>query len=113
MTIKTKKEEMSMVAMQVILHAGDAKIMIEKALDCIKDFEFEKADEILKEANSKIINAHEEQTKLVQSEAGGTDYPNSLLFNHAQDTLMTTMTYYDMAKQLSAVVRSIKEKMNL
>lgn len=112
MSSKSKKDEMNLIAMQIILHAGDAKILVEDALNCVKAFNFDSANEKINKAKSEITKAHEAQTNLIQDEAAGYDYPNCLLFNHAQDTLMTTMMFYDSAKQLIDIAEIINKKID-
>ena len=112
MSSKSKKDEMSVIAMQIILHAGDAKILVEEALNNIKEFDFESAKTNMNRAKEEITEAHKVQTNLIQKEAAGNDYPNNLLFNHSQDTLMTTMIFYDTAKQLIDVAEIISNKID-
>ena len=42
--ILAEESELVPVAMQIIMHAGDARIKITEALKAAKKFEFEKAD---------------------------------------------------------------------
>lgn len=107
MPSESKKKTMSMVAMQIILHAGDAKIHVYEALDKIKEFDFTSAIEEMKKADEEIVAAHKIQTAMVQDEAAGNDYPNSLLFNHAQDTLMTVISNCEMAKKVIDIAKAI------
>ncbi|MDF9824810.1 PTS system cellobiose-specific IIA component [Breznakia sp. PF5-3] len=97
------ENELVEVAMQIILHAGDARLKIEKALDEVKEFNFMKAKEVLIEAEECIRQAHVAQTQIIQNETSGKTYEASLLFNHAQDTLMTIMSEEKIAKQMVEV----------
>lgn len=106
------KDEMNVVSMNIILHAGDSKILIEDALNFVKEFSFDQAKEKMAEAKKKLVKAHEAQTSLVQDEASGTEYPNSLLFNHAQDTLMTTMSLFDIATQIIEIAEMLNNKID-
>ena len=81
------------VAMQIVISAGDARNAAGKALDCVAAFDFAGATEHMEEANNHICAAHNAQTEMIQSEIAGTEtIQPSLLFNHAQDTLMTVMS---------------------
>ena len=64
-------------------------IACKEALDAISEFDFEKAEEKLKESHEKITAAHKVQTDAIQGETRGEESEHSLLFAHAQDTLMT------------------------
>ena len=65
--------EMTTVAMQMILHAGDARTYIE--------------------------------------EANGMKHELYVLFIHAQDTLMTIKSEYELARQLIEIFESIDERL--
>lgn len=109
---ETLMEELSFVAMQIILHAGDAKIKVENALEKMKDFDFTGAKQLLDQANEDILLAHQAQTEIIQSEAAGKEYPNSLLFNHAQDTMMIAMNDLDRTKKLLGIFEAFAEKIS-
>ena len=51
-------------AMQIILHAGDARVACMQALNAIASSDFELAQVKLKEAQKEITNAHRIQTEL-------------------------------------------------
>ena len=74
-----KEKELVQVAMQIILHAGDARNYATEALKAAKQFDFETADEKMKQANDCIILAHKAQTTTVQSEMSGEKYEYSML----------------------------------
>lgn len=76
-------------AMSIILNAGDAR---EANLDAIKHlstFDIPGARKSLAEAHKKITAAHKTQTDQIQDETRGKNGGYSLLFTHAQDTMMT------------------------
>lgn len=87
-------------AMSIILHAGDARVACKASLDAIAQGNFELAEEQLKAAQNKITEAHKVQTDAIQGETRGEQSEYSLLFAHAQDTLMTIYSEINIAKQL-------------
>lgn len=89
--------------MNIIISAGDARVFISKALDDIGDFNYESAKKNMEKANEKLVIAHRLQTKKMQEEAEGDQVEYSLLFTHAQDTLMTIMSEYNLTKHLIIV----------
>lgn len=99
------------VAMQIILHAGDSRIKITEALDQAKQGAFGLADQAMQEAEEAITLAHKSQTEIIQNEASGHTYDYSLLFAHAQDTLMTINSELRMAKQMVEILKLIDEKL--
>lgn len=92
-------------AMQIILHAGNARLKCKEALDCIANINFESAQEKMKEAQIEITEAHKYQTDAIQDETRGEKKEYSLLFAHAQDTLMTIYSEINIAKQMIQVFK--------
>lgn len=103
-------EEITKAAMEIILHAGDARLLIHKALLAIADNDYGKASENLKSAKRKLVEAHEVHTIMIQSEARGVSIEYSLLFTHAQDTLMTINSELTLCKELFKVFESLNER---
>lgn len=89
--------------MNIILNAGDARTHIMHALDSLGDFDYQKAKEEMKLANEKLVVAHKLQTDRLQNEAEGEGVEYSVLFTHAQDTLMTIYSEYNITKHLIKV----------
>ncbi len=104
------ENELVAVAMQIILHAGDSRLNISKALECAKKFDFEKAAGFMQEAEEMITKAHQSQTEIIQNEAGGQSYQYSLLFTHAQDTLMTVHSEVRLSKEMIDILKMIQDK---
>lgn len=104
------ESELVSVAMQIILHAGDARVKITEALSYAKTFAFDKANVSMEEAEAAITLAHKSQTEVIQGEAGGKEYEFSLLFAHAQDTLMTINSEMRMAKEMIEILKIIVNK---
>lgn len=105
-------------AMQIILHAGDARLACKQSLDAIASGDFETAKVKLKEAQKKITEAHRVQTDAIQEEmrcATDESYEGeptgySLLFTHAQDTLMTIYSEINIAKQLLKIFTAYENR---
>ena len=86
--------------MELILDGGDARTKAIEAMNLLKDNEFDKAREVMKECNSCIVKAHRVQTRLLQNEAGGEGEAVKLLMVHAQDHLMDAMVIRDIVISL-------------
>ncbi|MDO4849858.1 MAG: PTS lactose/cellobiose transporter subunit IIA [Coriobacteriia bacterium] len=95
------------IAMGVILNAGDARVFIDKAMDALAELDLEAAESFLDEADKKILAAHRSQTDMIQREASGETMEFSVLFVHAQDTLMTIAAELHMAKKMLPVVKAL------
>lgn len=104
-----EQNELIQVAMQIILHAGDARNHVTDALKAAKQFDFETADLEMQEADKCITMAHKSQTETVQSEMSGEKFEYSMLFAHAQDTLMTIMSEINMSKEMIDILKIIKD----
>jgi PTS system cellobiose-specific IIA component len=87
-------------AMQIILHAGDARVHCMNALKAIELSDFNKAKEEMKRANDEIVKAHHIQTNSISAETQGEAGEYSVLFAHAQDTLMTIYSEINIAKRM-------------
>lgn len=84
----------------VILHSGNARALVSKALEAAYDNDLDEAYKKIKKAQEEISTAHQVQTEVIQSEARGQGLEFSLLMTHAQDSLMVTMSEINMAKQM-------------
>lgn len=106
-------ENMVQNAMQIILHAGNARLQCKKALECISNNDFENAKVLMKEAQNDITKAHQLQTDAIQDETRGEKKEYSLLFAHAQDTLMTIYSELNIAKQMIAIFESYEKRLQI
>lgn len=97
-------------AMQIIMFAGDARVSSTEAMKQMAQMNFERAAELLKDADKQIAQAHHIQTDMIQSTIGGEPAPYSLLFAHAQDTLMTVYSEIHMTKQLLNVLQNLDQR---
>ncbi|MBP2058958.1 PTS system cellobiose-specific IIA component [Lactobacillus colini] len=99
------KKDIESTSMQIILHAGNAKNIALKAFDLANKGNFQEADKQMQTAHKEILNAHNAQTHIIQTEAEGKEVKYSALFSHAQDTLMTVSTYIDVTKQMLIILK--------
>ncbi|APX72974.1 PTS lactose/cellobiose transporter subunit IIA [Companilactobacillus allii] len=89
------KEDISMTGFAIVAYAGDAKSALINALNKAKEGQIDEAKKLVESANESIVDAHNEQTKLLANEAGGMDMDVTFIMVHGQDTLMTTMMLKD------------------
>lgn len=100
-------------SMTIILNAGDARLKVTEALKSIEVFDFDDAKAKLKEAKAAIQIAHKAQTEAIQDETRGEVSEHSLLFTHAQDTLMTIYSELNIANRLVKIIASVDTRLNL
>ncbi|WP_281166005.1 PTS lactose/cellobiose transporter subunit IIA [Liquorilactobacillus sicerae] len=103
------KEEISMTGFKIVAYAGDAKTAVLKALDKAKNGNFDETEDLLKEAEASINDAHNAQTQLLAAEAGGEDLDMTFIMAHGQDTLMTTMMLIDETKYLIDLFKRVNK----
>lgn len=76
---------------QLISLAGDALDELIEANEAAKLANTKLVEERLENAKKAMIEAHNQQTKLLTLEAKGESIPVNVLLVHAQDTLMNTV----------------------
>ncbi|UJL45607.1 PTS lactose/cellobiose transporter subunit IIA [Virgibacillus sp. NKC19-16] len=83
---------------QLILHGGNARGAAYEALDEAEEYNFEKASELLEEANEEFLKGHKYQTQLIQTQD---EQPvPSFFMIHAQDHLMTAQAELQLIKRM-------------
>lgn len=98
---------MEEVSFEIIASCGDANAEIHLALGNARKTEFDIAYEHLKLADEAINKAHVAHTTVLHSEASGSRSKYSVLFSHAQDTMMNVMTMRDMADEFVEIYKKI------
>ena len=102
-------QDINQVAMNVIMHAGDARDYIRKAGTKLSALDLDGVEELLKKASAELIEAHKAQTSVLQNEAEGDSVPMTVLFSHAQDTLMTVESEQYMISILYQCLKNMKK----
>jgi PTS system cellobiose-specific IIA component len=95
---------------EIITHGGNARALAYEALTAAEEFNFEKADELIKQSYEEIGYAHKTQTRLIQAELNGEKYEKSLLMIHAQDHLMTAMSEQKLIEHMIRIIKKLKEE---
>ena len=86
---------------QIIANSGESKMKSFEALKCVKNKDFKKARELLKESRLIDLEAHNAQTKII-AQALDPDAKDAvtLLMVHAQDHYMTSQLARDLIEAL-------------
>lgn len=113
MSMEEQMNPLIMSAMGILTHAGDARMLAKKALQAVQQFDFVSAKEQLCLAKQEITEAHAAQTEIIQNEARGIKYEYSMLFNHAQDTLMTINSEIELTTTLIDTFEVFAKQMNV
>jgi cellobiose PTS system EIIA component len=104
------EDEKVQAAMQIIIHAGDARTKCKEALDAVAATDFTLAKKCIEDAQTEIRKAHKIQTDAIQAECSGEASEYSVLFVHAQDTLMTINSEIIIAKQMIKIFESYEKR---
>ena len=104
------REEDYQVSFEIIATAGDSKGYSMDAICDARKGDFESANEKLKEANQRLLQAHELQTDLIVREAGGEKIDVGLIMVHSQDHLMTAILFKELAKEFIEVYKRLEQK---
>ncbi len=108
---EVSSEELVQIAMQIILKAGDARNIMQQAVVAAKKGDFDKADKLALQAKESVRQAHLIHTQMISKEASGdAKIVPTLLFNHAQDTLMTINTECNLSLDIIDLCKIIYTK---
>jgi PTS system cellobiose-specific IIA component len=108
--LNSTRDEMNSIALEIIMQAGDARLCVSEALKAVSEGDYAETDRKLHDAKKKIAAAHSRQTEIIQNEGEGKKLEHTLLFIHAQDTLMTIYSEMNMVRQLQAVFEQFEDR---
>lgn len=98
--------------MTILMAAGEARNECKLAYEAIAAGDLALAEEKLACADARIVEAHHVQTDAIQGAFRGEEQEYSLLFAHAQDTLMTIYSEIITAKQLFKVFSALDARIS-
>ena len=99
-----------LMIMELVVNAGEGRSFAMEALKAARNREYEKAEDLVKQSEQAILNAHKSQIDVISKEAAGEHFPVSLLMVHAQDHVMNAMTVLDLAKEMIQMYKKINVK---
>ncbi len=101
-------EGLELISFQIISCVGSAKSMYIEAARAAQDYDFEKAESLIKEGEEIYLKGHEAHASLIQKEAGGESVAVNMLLMHAEDQLMAAETFKAFAEQQIAVFKKFQ-----
>lgn len=107
----TTTDELTATAMKIIVRAGDARTAVSIAYRALASGDRKGAADGLDKAREAVTEAHQAQTDVVQAEAAGTQHRVTLLFSHAQDSLMTVKSEVVTAANVMTLFDSIDQRL--
>ena len=101
------QEQYDELVMNIIVEGGNARSLAMEAIQVAKSGDIAQAEQILKDCNDALTEAHHVQTELIQAEIQGDHVQVMLLMVHAQDHLMDAMVIRDMATEFVELYKKI------
>lgn len=98
---------MEEISFKIIASCGEANAEIHLALGCAANNEMDKVAEHLGNADAAINVAHIAHTTVLHREAQGEEAKYSILFSHAQDTMMNVMTLRAITEEFINIYKKI------
>lgn len=108
MELGISRDELNIISMNVILHAGNARDLNMSVLDMLaeNDKNYIAIEEKINSAKKELNEAHKFQTDMIQLEANDKEVPFSVLLIHAQDTLMTITSEVLMTENMVKIFKN-------
>lgn len=99
------------IVMNLVCNGGDCRSRTMEAMAAAREGDFEKAEQLIKEGEQSMHNAHGFQTDLIQAEMGEDAEKTeiSLLMVHGQDHLMDAMVVHDMGLEIIELYKKLYE----
>lgn len=101
------KEDVQVMAFQLIGFAGDAYSYFFQAIAKAKEGKFEEAKLKVQDGKKALVNAHNTQTELLAAEADGKEMEYSIIMVHAQDHLNSAVMYERLCVEFLDLYREI------
>ena len=106
----TEAANMENEIFELIAYGGNARSLAYEALEAAENYDFNKADELLKQSQEELSHAHKTQTALIQRELNGKTIEKSLLLIHAQDHLMTAISEQKLIEHMIKLIKKFKKE---
>ncbi|AYE33228.1 PTS lactose/cellobiose transporter subunit IIA [Clostridium septicum] len=100
-------EKLMEVSFGLIANAGEAKALAFDAISKSKEGNFEEAKTLIEKSKKEMHKAHAFQTELITKEASGENVVVNVLLVHAQDHLMNSMNYQQLAEEFITLYERI------
>ncbi|KAF1304939.1 PTS lactose/cellobiose transporter subunit IIA [Candidatus Enterococcus willemsii] len=111
-------EGLELISFNIISNVGSAKSKVMESMQKSRNGEFEEAQQLIMEANDFLMIGEKEHFQVITQEAKEKNVDITILFMHAEDQLMSTVTLRDIAnevlenyKMMYELKQLIKEKM--
>jgi PTS system cellobiose-specific IIA component len=96
--------------MRLIVNAGNAKSSAMNAIAQAKQGNWEGMRAALAESDAAMVEAHKEQTDILQRSLDNPHQGVGMLMVHAQDHLMTTIIVMDLAREFCELYETLQKQ---
>lgn len=103
-------DQTTMMAMDILMHAGDARKYCLQYLECVMKGDVAGAEENWKKAEEENTASHKTQTEAIQKAVSGEPFEYSLLLTHSQDWMMTVESELILAKEIAAMYQNLEAR---
>lgn len=93
-------EGLELIAFNIISTVGSAKSKVMESMQKSRVGKFKEAEQLIKEANEFLLLGEKEHFQVIAQEAKEKNVTLTLLFMHAEDQLMSTVTLRDIANEV-------------
>ncbi len=107
------EDQLTQSSMEILLKAGDAREECFKALEFVSEGNIESARKKLNEAKETIVEAHRVHTACLQASMEKENNMYSMLFAHAQDTLMTINTEINLTARFIDIFENYNKRLEI
>lgn len=105
-------EGLELISFQIISCVGTAKSMYMEAMRAAQEFDFDKAEKLIEDAEEMFLKGHEAHASLIQQEAQGQPVNPTMLLMHAEDQLMAAESTKQMAEQQIIIFKKFQSLEN-
>lgn len=99
------RQDIGMIGFEIVAYSGDARSSLLEAIKCAKRGEFDKIDDLVKDAQENLNIAHAKQTEMLALDAQGKELEIGFIMIHAQDHLMTSILLKDIVYDLCEIYK--------
>ena len=103
-------ENTELIIFEIISKVGVARSKYIEAISYAKDYNFETAENLIKEGSEIFLDSHKIHANLVQKEANGEKVEVSILLVHAEDQLMSAESFKILSNEF---IQSYKKMFNI
>jgi PTS system cellobiose-specific IIA component len=104
--------ELEQIVMNIIIYSGEARAFAYEALHKVNEGKYDEALSLMEKADEEVGKAHDIQSTLLQKESAGDTVNVSILFVHAQDHLMTSISEKNLIREIIELRKIVNTLMN-